>query len=326
MASKRLFGWLSRPALSGYAVAWAASNCDEAQHLRSADFRLLDHHHGKTRVKVLKVTKEDGRRVSMHEYAVETRLWSPKTYAKVFTAGDNAELVATDTQKNQVYVVAKLSDARTPEDFGIDIATHLLTEYKMLTKVQVEVEEIGWARYADHDHAFLRQSPQTSAAIVSVDRKRTEVTSQIRKMTFIKPTQSGFVGYLKDKCTLLPECTERCLASELTAEWTYTRSYFASPKINYQETRDKVMHNLLYGLFGPSPGGVYSPSLQNTIYDAACLVLKDVPHIADISIATPNLHYLPMTTLEKFDLDFQDDVFIPTSEPSGTIYCKVSRS
>jgi hypothetical protein len=67
---------------------------------------LTGHHHGKAKVRVLKVrhasVNGSGReKHSVSEYKVETRLFSPE-YAKVFTDDDNAGLIATDTQKNTV--------------------------------------------------------------------------------------------------------------------------------------------------------------------------------------------------------------------------------
>lgn len=74
--------------------------------VRTEDFPLTKHHHGKAKVRVLKVrhssTNGSGReRHSVSEYTVHTRLYSPE-YDKVFTADNNADLVATDTQKNTV--------------------------------------------------------------------------------------------------------------------------------------------------------------------------------------------------------------------------------
>ena len=79
----------------------------EAQ--RKTDYDLARHQHGKTRVRVLKVRREGGVH-AISEYKVETTLFSP-AYDRVFTKGDNTDLVATDTQKNTVYIVAKRTDA-----------------------------------------------------------------------------------------------------------------------------------------------------------------------------------------------------------------------
>ena len=37
----------------------------------------------------------------------------------------------------------------------------------------------------------------------------------------LKTTQSGYVGYLKDEFTLLPETTDRIAATSITATWRY---------------------------------------------------------------------------------------------------------
>jgi hypothetical protein len=36
---------------------------------------------------------------------------------------------------------------------------------------------------------------------------------------------------------------------------------------------------LYIGIFGPSKGGVYSESLQATVYDAACIVLENISEV-----------------------------------------------
>ncbi|KAJ8605833.1 hypothetical protein CTAYLR_000608 [Chrysophaeum taylorii] len=286
----------------------ATAVCGEEQRLRSRDYRLAEHHHGKTRVRVL----IRGASNQIAEYNVTTCLWGP--YEHVFTKGDNTDLVATDTQKNLVYVVAK-DKPETPEDFGLALAEKLLS-YRALRKVEVRVEEVAWQRHNNHDHAFLRGAEVCKATVVS-DRRRTSVESEAG-FTFIKPSKSGFEGFMRDAYTLLPETRERCLASELRATW--------GCEGDFKKTRNDVLAVLKDGLFGPPKTGVYSPSLQNTIYDAACLVLDRVPGVSYVSIDTPNLHYLPAKILDALPgTSFSDDVFIPTSEPSGTIFCSVSR-
>jgi urate oxidase len=295
--------------------------------VREQDFPLVHHQHGKARVRVLKVRRPaGGGRHEISEFNVNTRLFSSE-YAKVFTDNDNADLVATDTQKNTVYVVAKRTACETPEQFGVDLAEHLLKEYPILSAVEVDVSQAPWSRVViedkEHEHGFVRGSNERAEAKVRLERGGVpQVVSTIEEMTIIKTTQSGFEGYHKDQYTLLPECTERCLATELSAYWTYVPDGTAP---DYAAVRQTVHAQLTAGIFGPPNGGVYSASLQATIYDAGCLVLKAAPTVAQISISTPNLHYLPCRSLEQLGEKFEDDVFIPTSEPSGTISCTVGR-
>jgi len=277
---------------------------------------------------VLRV-RRTGPQDTVQEYSVQTRLFSP-TYTSVFTEEDNSNLVATDTQKNTVYYVAKTSGAKTPEDFGVDLARHFIKEYPMLSAVEVEVTEDLWQRITQadgpHSHGFVRQSPEKASARVRITRSRQdtpEVVSGITGLTVLKTTQSGFSDYLQDKYTLLGETTERCLATEMKLEWTYTAG--AKP-VDYEGVRKAVHEQMFKGFFGPAESGVYSVSLQATIYDAGCLVLAAAPRVARLSIYTPNIHMIPFHNLKSLGSQFDDDVYVATSDPAGTIHCTVSRS
>jgi urate oxidase len=68
----------------------------------------------------------------------------------------------------------------------------------------------------------------------------------------------------------------------------------------------------------------YSPSVQNSLYLMGSAALEAVPEIADISLACPNKHYIPIN-MAPFKLDNPLAVFLPTDEPHGQIECTVSR-
>jgi urate oxidase len=315
---------LPRLAAATTAPAASLALC-EAQ--RKTDYDLARHQHGKTRVRVLKVRREGGVH-AISEYKVETTLFSP-AYDRVFTKGDNTDLVATDTQKNTVYIVAKRTDASTPEAFGVALCEHLLKEYPILSGCRADVESVEWARACvdgrngaqPHVHGFLRSEPERQVASVSMTRGQgPKVESSIEGLVVLKTTQSGFEGYLKDKYTLLPDTQERCMATEMTASWNY-----AQLPQDFGAARNNVRRQILKGFFGEPATGVYSASLQESIYDAGCLVLDAVPEVSQIEIDTPNLHYLPAKLLDAVGEKFEDDVFIPTSEPSGSINCIVAR-
>jgi len=205
----------------------------------------------------------------------------------------------------------------------------------MLSGTQIVVEETLWQRSVDsagqpHNHAFVKVAPEKNVAVVRMARDSpTCVTSSIAGMTVLKTTQSGFAGYLKDEITLLPECEDRCLATELSAEWNLSPNK-APEEVDYAATRATIKEQLIKGLFGPAGEGVFSASLQATIYDAGCLALSMLPDLERISIDTPNLHYLPTTQLlQRLSVVAPGqqvrDVFVPTNEPSGTIHCEVRR-
>lgn len=304
--------------------------------LRETSYPITEHYHGKWKVRVLKVRRPpvgiEGRH-EINEYTVRVYLWSP-VYEKVYTNSDNSDLVATDTCKNTVYVVAKRTACETPEQFGIDLATHFMTEYPFLSKCKIELDEKPWSRAIidgkEHDHSFVLGSREYARASVEVSRdsagklQRPAVVSSLMNMTILKTTQSGFSNYMFDQYTLLPNTEERCLATELCADWSYMKS---DPPPDYAMVRKVVRDQLKYGIFGPPRGGIFSASLQATIYDAGCLVLDAAPHVKQLEIFTPNLHYIPYSQLDQLGegMKFDHDIYHPIDCPSGTIFCTVAR-
>ncbi|KAH0469301.1 hypothetical protein IEQ34_002533 [Dendrobium chrysotoxum] len=80
--------------------------------------------------------------------------------------------------------------------------------------------------------------------------------------------------------------------------------------------------------FGPPNSGVYSPSVQNTLYLMGAAVLNRFPDIASIQLRMPNIHFLPVNLSSKDNpnlVKFADDVYLPTDEPHGTIEATLSR-
>ena len=139
----------------------------------------------------------------------------------------------------------------------------------------------------EHEHGFERGSSERATATVRWARGGSAtVESAIEEMTVLKTTGSGFTDYLQDRYTLLPPTEERCLATELSASWRFVPSAGA-PAVDYAATRTAVRKQLSKGIFGPAVGGIYSPSLQATIYDAGCMVLQAAPTVQSISISEP---------------------------------------
>ena len=69
-------------------------------------------------------------------------------------------------------------------------------------------------------------------------------------------------------------------------------------------------------------GTTYSMSVQDSLYRMGEAALAAVPEISEISMACPNMHFIPMN-LSAFGLDNNNDVFLPTDEPHGQIECTV---
>lgn len=77
-------------------------------------YELGQYGYGKNSVKLLHV-RRDGPFHTIREYEVSTHLKLLSN--KDFTAGDNKDIIATDTQKNTVYILAK--------KYGVSPSRHL---------------------------------------------------------------------------------------------------------------------------------------------------------------------------------------------------------
>ena len=165
---------------------------------------------------------------------------------------------------------------------------------------------------------FTTTAPGTRMAYVLARRgKPTTVSAGLENLSVLKTTQSGYEGFGRGPLTSLPETRERMLATTLSATWAYAK---APP--DYDAAYDAVMHGLCDTFFGPARGGVYSPGVQATLYAMGCAVLARVGAVSSISLALPNLHFLP--TLPA-NIPFENDVYVATSEPHGSIMATVSR-
>lgn len=68
----------------------------------------------------------------------------------------------------------------------------------------------------------------------------------------------------------------------------------------------------------------YSVGVQDSLYRMGEAALVVAPEIAEISLACPNKHYLPIN-LGPFGLENGNTVFTPTDEPHGQIECTIAR-
>jgi len=292
---------------------------------------IVDHYHGKARVRVAKKTIDPA--TGMHyfiDFNCEVSTWSPEC-EKSYTVGNNTMVVATDTCKNTAYVVAKECQFSSPEEFAIAYAERFIEKFDHITKVVAVVKQIPWERAVvegqPHQHAFVRGSGEERwvARACAVRGAPTVVTSEIHGMTVLKTTQSGWDKFHRNEYTLLPECTERMMASSVTARWECTPS--SSGLLPFAANRAAVKTALLATFTGPPDKGLYSPGVQHTLHKMGLAALDAVPAVAQIVLNMPNIHFLPAKLLDAMDTPhkFEDDVFIPTDEPHGTIEATIVR-
>lgn len=227
------------------------------------------------------------------------------------------------------------SEQVSMEEFAIVLAKHFTSFYPQVTTAIIKIVEKPWERsYIDgqpHKHGFKLGSEKHTTEVVLTKNGALRVASGIEGLSLLKTTQSGFEGFVRDKNTILPETRERMLATEVSASWRYPFESLASIPVKplyFTKMYLDVKKVLTETFFGPPNEGVYSPSVQATLYQMGKAVLGRFPDVSFIQLKMPNIHFLPVNLSSKDNpviVKFQDDVYLPTDEPHGTIEASLSR-
>ncbi|PWA95894.1 uricase-2 [Artemisia annua] len=305
------------------------------KHEEQIDGFKFEQRHGKERVRVGRVWRsgENGRHVFV-EWNVSISLLSDCINA--YVRADNSDIVATDTMKNTVYVKAKeCSEQVSVEEFAIILAKHFTTFYQQVTTAIIKIVEKPWERISidgqPHDHGFKLGSERHTTEVILNKNGALRVTSGVDGLALLKTTQSGFEGFIRDQNTILPETRERMLATEVSASWRYyfeSLSSVSNKSLGFTEKYLNVKKVLVDTFFGPPKEGVYSPSVQATLNYMAKAVLGRFPEVSSIQLRMPNIHFLPVNLSSKANpviVKFEDDVYLPTDEPHGSIEASLSR-
>jgi urate oxidase len=276
---------------------------------------LVRNSYGKGRVRLLRVHR-DGDYNEVRELNIKVML--DGDFDASYTAGDNRQVVATDTIKNIVYIVAHDHLADGSEAFVRALGQRYLDRYPHVRGVSVSALETKWPRLEvggkPHPHAFLLDANGQNSVQLDLTRESEAMSSGVKGFTFMKSTAAGWVKYYMDDATTLKETTDRIVATSMDATWAWS-----SPPPDYAAANATVLGTAME-VFATT----YSYGVQDSLYRMGEAVLEAVPQISSISMACPNKHYLPMN-MAPFGLDAKNCIFVPTDEPHGQIECTVGR-
>jgi urate oxidase len=271
--------------------------------------------YGKAEVRLVTV-RRDGAVHHLKDLTVSTSLRGE--LAATHLTGDNAGVLATDTQKNTVYAFAKEAPAGEIEDFGLRLARHFTGTQANITGARIKIDEHGWDRIvvggAPHDHAFSRGSAERRTTAVTVQDGRAWVVSGVDGLVVLKSTGSEFHGFPRDEYTTLAETDDRILATAVTARWRYQ-----GEDIGWAESHREI-RRLLLETFATK----HSLSLQQTLYAMGEAVLRQRPEVAEVRLSLPNKHHF-LVDLSPFGLKNDNEVFYAAARPFGLIEGTVLR-
>jgi len=301
---------------------------------------VIEHEYGKSDIKLLFVKKNTNKH-EIYELDVETSLTLDSDGA--FRTGDNKDIIATDSQKNTVFILAKKYGVKSAEEFGILLAEHFLNQYSWVVRARITVAMAPWSRITDkqgreHNHAFVITPTSRRVAEVILERDgKLSVSGGIRDLTVLKTTQSSFVDFVSDEYRTLGDNPDRVLSTTVTADWDYTdlsskwnKETKSVGGMDFDEVFRTVEESIFDNFAGPADTGVFSTSVQHTQFLISKVVLQKVPEIEEIRIDMPNRHY--------FDVNFSKFAAIPevqgpgagevlryVSHPSGQISSSLNR-
>ncbi|XP_039138401.1 uricase isoform X1 [Dioscorea cayenensis subsp. rotundata] len=317
-----------------------------------ADGLKLEQRHGKSRVRVARVWRNS---VTGKDLIVEWRVAVSLVTdcLPAFTSGENSSIVATDSMKNTVYVKAKeCTEVVSVEEFAIILAKHFTSLYPQVESATISIVEKPWERLVlgrqPHSHGFKAGSEKHTAEVTLKKNGTMTLTSGIEGLAVLKTTKvlkdsygintQFFLIQLRGYWLLKSQLSGAFLEDDndqvSCARFVWYRYAFEwlsdiPPKpFCFTQRYQEVKEVLLETFFGPPQVGVYSPSVQNTLYLMAKAVLNKFLDVTSLHLRMPNLHFLPVNLTAKTNpnmVKFADDVYMPTNEPHGTIEATVTR-
>ncbi len=272
--------------------------------------------YGKAEVRLVHVDRSTPRHV-ITDVNVTSQLFGD--FTETHTTGSNAAVIATDTQKNTVYALARTGGITTIEEFALRMARNFVDKYEQVTGARQEIEQYSWGRIetsesGPHDHAFVRAGTETRTVVVTKRGEAETVISGLTDLTVLKSTGSEFWGFPEVEYTSLVETTDRILATAVSSRWRYTTS-----DVDWDKSFASVRQILLDRF-----ADTHSYSLQQTLYAMGQGVLEAHPEIAEIRFSMPNKHHF-LVDLSTWGLDNPNEVWHAADRPYGLIEAAVTR-
>jgi urate oxidase len=229
--------------------------------------------------------------------------------AATHLTGDNSKVLATDTQKNTVYAMAKKLGGIEPEAFALELAAHFTGSQEAISRARIAIEEYPWLPVSGTGHSFARSGQYTRTVTVIDDTELgRSVVGGVGDLTVLNTTGSQFWGFPRDEYTTLEDAYDRMLATVVSAQWRF-RDTTADWGAVFPAARDALI-----GAFAQTE----SYSLQQTLFAMGSAILAAVPQVCEVRLALPNKHHF-LVDLSPFGLANENEVYYAADRPYGLI-------
>lgn len=230
--------------------------------------------------------------------------------AATHLTGDNANVLATDTQKNTHFAFAKTLGPVPVESYALALADHFVASQAPISRARVSVAEHAWVRNGTQPHSFHRSAELTRRTTVSRDSTLgSTVVSGLEDLVVMNTANSEFLGFPRDRYTTLAETKDRILATRVSAWWRYRTT-----DVDDWDAAFAAAKQALLTAFADT----HSHSLQQTLYAIGTRIVESVPPICEARLVLPNKHHF-VVDMEPFGLTNDNDVFYAADRPYGLI-------
>ena len=228
-----------------------------------------------------------------------------------YTAGDNTKVVATDTIKNTINVLAKQHLGEEIERFGVAIGETFSGRYPQVrqahsrdlgTKLAPARGRRGTASAFLHERRRMRRM----FTRVVASREAQTVQSGIRDLVILKSTGSGFEGYPRDEFTTLPRNGRPDPGDVIQRDLD-----FRQLPANCRAANEAMLECDAESVRGK----LQSVRADHFVSDGRSRAGR-LPGNFDARLAMPNKHCL-LIDLSPFGLENKNEVFVPIDEPHG---------
>ena len=193
-----------------------------------------------------------------------------------YTAGDNTNLIATDSMKNFIQRETMNFPGSDLESYCLFIAEKFMNTYAQTEGAQVTATEIPYAGLGGV--AYAPAGPERAYARTEIARdgkalRPVETVAGIRGFRLLRLNGSAFKGFVRDQYTTLPDIANRPLHMWLDLEWSYSGA----------PGTDQV-RGMVRKVFAEFESG----SIQELIYQLGSRMLAEIPSIREIHLEANN--------------------------------------
>ncbi len=103
--------------------------------------KLAENRYGKSRVRLVRVNRNKPVH-EFQEWAVDILLQGD--FLTCYADGDNSRILATDTMKNIVYLLARKSSAECIEEFAKELCEFILSGNPQVAEAEISIRQEAW--------------------------------------------------------------------------------------------------------------------------------------------------------------------------------------